>query len=208
MKSNTATIKNYFEKAMNGIAGYVKRNYIGKIKCAHCQQEAIAFTFKKTSDKMPICKSCREKLPYDTGTRIREIGFADLSQTLGYLDYSQKVLAPKFQNNFPFKDFEADTVNGLIKINSTVLEMKRLQSHALVFKATEGKDGLFKSKVKGDIYANFTTDIPELNFDNIVTMDVWAKAKYKRLSNVFFYETPELDAYNEQLAEMIQAFKN
>ena len=208
MENNTVTVKNCFEKAKNGIMGYLKRNYIGKINCAHCQQEAIAFTFKKTSDKMPICKSCRAKLPYDIDTRIREISFADLSNVLSYLDYSKKVLAPKFQNNFPFKDFEADTVNGLIKINSTVIEMKRLQSHALVFKATEGKDGLFKSKVKGNIYANFTTDIPELNFDNIVTMGVWAKAKYKRLSNIFFYETPELDAYNEQLAEIIQAFKN
>ena len=200
------------KKIAAGVGSELKKlvndNLTGSVECAHCKASVNVLSAKKTQDGTPICKSCYDKLPNDTKVRLGETPMAEIKEMLEYVEYSEKELRPKFQPNFTFEFFKADTVHGLIEIEDRIVEMKNLKIYLFSFKPTEAKDGLFRSKVQGDVTAIIDTKVPSMHLENTMAFDVTAKAKKDWASNTYFYEyPPKLEEYFEEFNRIVKQFK-
>ena len=195
-------------KLFDGIKKYLNDNYLGTVECAHCKKTGKAHSFKKTKDGAVICESCYYALPSGNRENLEETSMAEIKEILEYVDYSNRELRPLFQENFTYGYFRADTVHGLIEIQHTIVEMKNLELYLFSFRPTEAKDGLLGSKVKGNVYAKINTVVPSMRFEEIMALDVKAKAKKDWGSNTYVYEYPaKLQEYFDEFNRIVKQFK-
>lgn len=200
------------KKIAAGVGSELKKlvndNLTGSVECAHCKASVNVLSAKKTQDGTPICKSCYDKLPNYTKFRLDETPMAEIKELLEYVEYSEKELRPQFQPNFTFDFFQADTVHGLIKIENMLFKMQNLANYRFSFNPTEAKDGLFRSKVRGSVTAIINTDVPSMHLEEIMAVDVTAKAKKHWSNNTYEYEyPPKLQEYFDEFNRIVKQFK-
>lgn len=202
----------FAKSVLKDVGGEIKRllndNVTGNVECSHCKKSGNILTYKKTRDGYRLCPECMAKLSFDVKSMFDEKDFAFFDEILSFKDYSEQVLAPKFRPDFCYKGFQADSVNGLVRVEGTVLDMRDLQVHVLTFEPEEGSHGILGARVKGCIKAMFSTKSTGIWFHETVDFDVTTKAKMNFMGTKFTYEEPKgLPEYVRELDRLIEKFQ-
>ena len=117
------------------------------------------------------------------------------------MQYTRAQLEPIFNpdREFSYGDFEVDPVNCLCKVNgSFVFEISNILAYDFSFRPEEFKDGIFSSKVKGDVYLNtLILREPDAVFgETAIKYSAKGKAEKKIFSSTVTYENPaDLDEF-------------
>ena len=128
--------------------------------------------------------------------------------------HSKNVLKPKFRasSDYSYGDFEVDPVHDLCRVNgSFVFEIKDIEDCGFDFRPEEFNEGIFYSKVKGDVYlTGLILSSPRAVFgEQVIKYNAKGKAEKALFSSTITYQNPdEMDEFMARFTALWERHQN
>ena len=188
-------------KFTDAIKGFINKHFTQEVTCANCGKTGKIMFFSKLKDENRICSACKGTIPYEFDFKAKESTLEDFKELYDFMQYTNNELEPIFDpdDDYSYGSFEVDPVHYLCRVDgSFVFEISNIMLYNIVFKAEEFKDGIFSSKVKGDVYlTSLILRNPVGSFDEVmIKSGAKGKAEKKLLSSTITYQNPkDLDLF-------------
>jgi hypothetical protein len=170
--------------------------------------------FSKLKDENRICSTCKGAIPCEFDFKAKESTLEDFKELYDFMQYTNNELEPIFEPDYDYSygTFEVDPVHYLCRIDgSFVFEISNILMYNFNFKPEEFKDGIFSSKVKGDVYlTGLVLRNPVASFgEKIIKHNAKGKAEKKFLSSTITYQNPqEMDLFLLNFESLWNKFEN
>lgn len=188
-------------KFTDAIKGFINKHFTQEVTCANCGKTGKIMFFSKLKDENRICSACKGTIPYEFDFKAKESTLEDFKELYDFMQYTNNELEPIFDpdDDYSYGSFEVDPVHYLCRVDgSFVFEISNIMLYNIVFKAEEFKDGIFSSKVKGDVYlTSLILRNPVGSFDEVmIKSGAKGKAEKKLFSSTITYQNPkDLDLF-------------
>ena len=188
-------------KFTDAIKGFINKHFTQEVTCANCGKTGKIMFFSKLKDENRICSACKGTIPYEFDFKAKESTLEDFKELYDFMQYTNNELEPIFDpdDDYSYGSFEVDPVHYLCRVDgSFVFEISNIMLYNIVFKAEEFKDGIFSSKVKGDVYlTSLILRNPVGSFDEVMIKSAAkGKAEKKLFSSTITYQNPkDLDLF-------------
>ncbi|MBR6501982.1 MAG: hypothetical protein IKT42_00910 [Clostridia bacterium] len=201
-------------KFTDTIKGFINKHFTGEVTCAHCGKKGKVMFFSTMSDDNRLCSSCKNSIPAEFHFNPKESTLEEFKNLDSFMQYTKNQLEPVFEpdREFSYGDFKVDPVNCLCKVNNSfVFEISNILAYDFSFRAEEFKDGIFSSKVKGDVYLNtLILREPGAVFgETAIKYSAKGKAEKKMFSSTVTYQNPaDLDEFLMKFDALWSRFEN
>ena len=188
-------------KFTEALKGFINKHFTQEVTCANCGKTGKIMFFSKLKDENRICSACKGTIPYEFDFKAKESTLEDFKELYDFMQYTNNELEPIFDpdDDYSYGSFEVDPVHYLCRVDgSFVFEISNIMLYNIVFKAEEFKDGIFSSKVKGDVYlTSLILRNPVGSFDEVmIKSGAKGKAEKKLFSSTITYQNPkDLDLF-------------
>ena len=188
-------------KFTDAIKGFINKHFTQEVTCANCGKTGKIMFFSKLKDENRICSACKGTIPYEFDFKAKESTLEDFKELYDFMQYTNNELEPIFDpdDDYSYGSFEVDPVHYLCRVDgSFVFEISNIMLYNIVFKAEVFKDGIFSSKVKGDVYlTSLILRNPVGSFDEVmIKSGAKGKAEKKLFSSTITYQNPkDLDLF-------------
>ena len=196
------------------IKGFINKHFTGEVTCANCGKTGKIMFFSTLKDGNHLCSHCKHEIPHEFGFEAKESTMEDFKELYDFMQHSKTVLEPIFKadKDYSYGLFEVDPVHNLCRVDDGfVFEISNISMYDFNFKAEDFKDGIFSSKVKGDVYLNtLILRNPVGVFDQtLIYAGAKGKAEKPLFSNTVIYQNPkEFDNFLEKFGALWDKFEN
>lgn len=175
--------------------GFMNKHFTGEVTCAHCGKVGKTMFYATLKDGSRICPDCIKEIvsPFSFDAKVMDL--EKFKEIYDYIQHCRNDLAPIFNVDYDFSYgyFEVDPVNKLFRVGTLVHEISSIAAYSFVFRPEQVKDGIFSTKVKGDVRVEaLFLEEPIAAYTNY-TIKYGAKASAKKsfLTNTVTYDNPE-----------------
>lgn len=200
-------------KFTDAIKGFINKHFTQEVTCANCGKTGKVMFFTNLQDGNKICSNCKHEIPIQFDFKPKETTLEEFKKLYDFMQYTQNELEPLFDpdDDYSYGDFEVDPVHCLCRVNNSfVFEISNILAYDFIYKPEEFKDGIFSSKVKGDVYmTGLVLRDPVGAFGKtIIKYNAKGKAEKKFLGNQIIYHNPEkMDIFLENLDSLWSKFE-
>lgn len=183
-------------KFTDAIKGFINKHFTQEVTCANCGKKGKVMFFSTLQDGNKLCSDCRHEIPSQFDFKPKESTLEEFKELYDFMQYTHNELEPIFKPDYDYSygSFEVDPVHYLCRVDgSFVFEISNIMLYNIVFKAEEFKDGIFSSKVKGDVYlTSLILRNPVGSFDDVmIKSGAKGKAEKKVFSSTITYQNPK-----------------
>lgn len=192
-------------KFTDSIKAFITKHFTQEVTCCNCGKKGKTMFFSTLQDGKKLCSDCKCEIPDQFSFKPKETTFEEYKKLFDYIQHSKNNLKPIFNpsDEYSYGKFKVDPTNMLCSVcGSFVFEIKDIDSYLFNFKAEDVKEGVFSTKVKGDVYlASLILKDPLAIFESqIIKANAKGKAEKKFLSNTVLYDNPdEMDEFVAKL---------
>ncbi|MBQ8794057.1 MAG: hypothetical protein IJZ63_04880 [Clostridia bacterium] len=183
-------------KFTDAIKGFINKHFTQEVTCANCGKTGKIMFFSKLKDENRICSACKGTIPYEFDFKAKESTLEDFKELYDFMQYTNNELEPIFDpdDDYSYGSFEVDPVHYLCRVDgSFVFEISNIMVYNFVYQPEEFKDGVFSSKVKGDVHmTGLILRNPAGSFgDKVIKHGAKGKAEKKVFSSTITYQNPK-----------------
>ncbi len=200
-------------KFTESIKGFVNNHFTKEVTCAHCGETGKVMFYSAMQDGNMLCSACKNKIPEQFKFKAKESTLAQYERLHNFMQHTKNDLEPIFcpTEEYSYGSFKVDAQNNLCRIgNSFVFEISNILAYSFCFKAEEFKDGIFRSKVKGDVHmCGLILREPFASFeDTVIKHGAKGKAEKRAFSSTVLYENPrEMDEFVANFDSLWEKFE-
>ena len=183
------------------IKSFINKHFTQEVVCANCGKTGKIMFFSTLKDGHRLCSHCKGEIPDEFEFKAKESTFEEFKELYNFMQYTKTNLEPIFTPDYDYSygSFEVDPIHNLCRVDDGfVFEISNIAFYSFNFKAEEFKDGIFSSKVKGDVYlTSLILRNPVGAFkERLINTGVKAKAEKPLFSNTVIYQNPtDLDEF-------------
>lgn len=200
-------------KFTDSVKGFINKKFTQEVTCCHCNKNGKIMFFSTLMDGKKLCSDCKNRLPSQLLFKAKEETYEDFKKKYDFIQHSRNVLLPVFcpTPEYSYGKFEVDATHRLCRINGGfVFEINKISSYNFNFKAEEFKEGIFSSKVKGDVFLTLLTlEEPFAVFESeLIKGNAKGKAEKPLFSRTVIYSNPvEMDEFIARLDSLCESFR-
>lgn len=201
-------------KFSDAVKGFVNKHFTQEVTCANCGKTGKVMFFSNLEDGNRLCSDCKHEIPSQFNFKPKESTLEEFKELYDFMQYTKNELEPIFKpdSDYSYGSFKVDPIHCLCRIDdSFVFEISNILAYDFTFKAEEFKDGIFSSKVKGDVYMNgLILRHPVATFDEtVIKYNAKGKAEKKLLSSTITYQNPaDMDEFLSKLGSLWEKFED
>lgn len=186
--------------------------FFKEVYCEKCGKKTRVMSRIKLKDNKYICSDCFEGIPDYLLKNFNDYTYDDYKRILEYLEYSNRELKDKFNEDLSYKTMHVDTTNGLFYIDEyrktkLILKLENVIDFDIIFSAETYKDGALSDKVYGKILMRIQMSQPEFYFEDILEKDVKVKAKKAFFKSTIEYQSPaDMEEFSNTFKALCQMF--
>ena len=168
-----------------------------EVFCSECGKEAKLLFRTKLADKKYLCRECSKLIPfYVKDTFKSEYSLEDYRKFKQYIAYSNSNLRNVFKETDDFYLYHLDYENGLFYIGDDItaktifFRLIDVEFFELRFTPKEFKEGVFNSKVRGEISSRIELSEPHFCFEEVLADNAKAIVVKSLFSRDIQYSNP------------------